>query len=145
MKTPKSPYIQTEGLVYFARMLDKARLYAAGELREDLHANLGKAMDEWTCGFLGVDYQAVISPEVLSKSDAEVLKWCRTHGRSPSELDVRIFNAFMTKIGWRDRLSGRLADRKQESGFADRDDIQSMFDYIDADEGRPPYNGPHEW
>ena len=27
--------------MYFPRMLDKMRLYARGELREDCHANLG--------------------------------------------------------------------------------------------------------
>ena len=30
-----------------------------------------------------------------------------------------------------------LATRKRESGFTDRAEIQTFFDYIDADEGRP--------
>ena len=31
-QTPCSDYIETKGLIYFARMLDKIRLKAAGEL-----------------------------------------------------------------------------------------------------------------
>jgi gluconokinase len=42
----------------------------------------------------------------------------------------------MVKRGWSDELSERLASRKKESGLENRDDIQTMFHYIDADEGR---------
>ena len=34
------------------------------------------------------------------------------------------------------QFAERLAKRKLESGFENRDEIQTMFDYIDADEGR---------
>ena len=37
---------------------------------------------------------------------------------------------------FRDDLSDLLARRKQESGWQERDDIQTMFDYLDADDGR---------
>ncbi len=43
----------------------------------------------------------------------------------------------MRKRGWNDESSGRLVTRKRESGLEDRDDVQTFFDYIDADEGRP--------
>jgi hypothetical protein len=42
----------------------------------------------------------------------------------------------MTKRGGRDDVSEILIRRKKESGFEIRDEIQTMFDYIDADEGR---------
>ena len=42
----------------------------------------------------------------------------------------------MVKRGWRDELAETLARRKKESGFEGRDEIQTMFEYIDADEGR---------
>ena len=34
-------------------------------------------------------------------------------------------------------FSETLDRRKKESGLSDRDDIQTMFDYIEVDEGRP--------
>ena len=43
----------------------------------------------------------------------------------------------MRKRGWNDAASERLAQRKAESGFASRNEIQTFFDYIDADEERP--------
>ena len=42
----------------------------------------------------------------------------------------------MRKRGWKDEGTAMLEQRKRESGLANRDDIQTMFDYIDADEGR---------
>ena len=44
----------------------------------------------------------------------------------------------MRKRGWNDEGTEILERRKRESGLASRDDIQTMFDYIDADEGRLP-------
>ena len=42
----------------------------------------------------------------------------------------------MSKRGWRDEANEILIRRKKESGFENRNEIQTMFDYIDADEGR---------
>ncbi len=42
----------------------------------------------------------------------------------------------MRKRGWNDDGTENLNRRKKESGLEDRNDIQTMFDYIDADEGR---------
>jgi hypothetical protein len=119
-------------------MIDKARLFAAGDLREDLHDNLGKAMDLWTCEFLHVSYSALVEKVHAGLSDEELLDWCFTQGKKPTEQEIKVWNGFMSRVGWRDSLASRLVERKAESGLADRDDVQSMFDYIDADEGRLP-------
>ncbi|MEI9896018.1 MAG: DUF5069 domain-containing protein [Chthoniobacter sp.] len=63
--------------------------------------------------------------------------WAITQGRRPSSEEIEIWNDFMRKRGWNDESSGRLVTRKRESGLEDRDDVQTFFDYIDADEGRP--------
>jgi hypothetical protein len=44
VKTPRSPFDQVGGLVYFARMLDKIRLSARGQLRQDFQKNLGMGL-----------------------------------------------------------------------------------------------------
>ena len=51
MKFPRSPNEKVGGLVYFGRMLDKARLKAAGDLPPDLHQNLGTGFDKEMRGF----------------------------------------------------------------------------------------------
>jgi hypothetical protein len=55
----------------------------------------------------------------------------------PSGEEIEIWNAFMQKRGWRDEGSGRLRGRLQEARIAHRA-VQTFFDDIDADEGRPP-------
>lgn len=137
MKVPKSPYASLEGIVYFPRMLEKIRLHDAGELREDLHANLGKAFDARCCSFLQVDYADVEARVREGLDDAAVLAWCFDQGFRPTEEQVEIWSDFMRKRGWNDEVAAKLAERKAESGFTDRDDILVMFDYLDADEGRP--------
>jgi gluconokinase len=48
-----------------------------------------------------------------------------------------MWNEFMRKFGWRDRAAETLARRKREGGMEKRAEIETMFQFIDADEGRP--------
>jgi len=136
MKYPRSPKDQVGGIVYFGRLADKIRLMAAGELHPDLHANLGKAFDERCVSFLEVSYEALRSRVLDGLDDGQLLAWCFENGRQPTADQIEIWNDFMTKRGWNDAASEILSRRKKESGFESRNDIQTMFGYIDADEGR---------
>jgi hypothetical protein len=44
----------------------------------------------------------------------------------------------MRKRGWNDEVSEILERRKNEANMTDRSDIQTSFQFIDADEGRLP-------
>jgi gluconokinase len=136
MKYPKSPQEKTGGIVYFGRMVEKIRLMAAGELHPDLHANLGKGFDERCVDFLGVNYDELRAKVLEGMDDRQALEWCFENGKHPTENEIEIWNAFMSKRGWNDDVAEILARRKKESGFESRDDIRTMFEYIDADEGR---------
>lgn len=135
---PISAYQETSGVVYFARMLSKIRLHAAGELRADFHANLGNGADGRMCDFLRVDYTALRERTLAGGTDDEVLEWCYQTGRRLSKGDVIVWNGFALKLGWNDFASGRLQRVKQEAGLADRDDIQTMPQFFEVDEGRKP-------
>jgi hypothetical protein len=135
-KPPGSAYDQVGGLFYFARMLDKIRLQATGELGEDYFSNLGIGFDERCCKFLGVPYAAVKARTLTGGSDAEVLEWCLETGRRPDADELFIWNAFMSKRGWRDDATPRLEKLLCDSGNEHRHDILTMFDMIDLDEGR---------
>jgi gluconokinase len=139
----RTPRHETEGIVYVSRMLDKIRLHAAGQLPEEYAGNIGGGFDEMCCQFLRIDYPGVVERTKLGGTDEEILNWIFENGRRPDWDEIRVWNAFMTKRGWRDEASPRLVQRKAESGFTTRDDIQTFFDYIDADEGRelPPAPG----
>jgi len=138
MKVPglRSPHEKVEGLVHFGRMLDKIRLHDRGRLPADYLANLGSGFDGRCCSFLGVKYEDVVARVKLGGEDADILEWCLANGRRPSPEEIDVWNHYLRKRGWRDDASKRLIERKKESGFADRDDIKTFFDYIDADEGR---------
>ena len=133
----RSPAEKVGGLVYFGRMLDKIRAHARGELPADWVPNLGKGFDGRCIRFLGVEYQDVVDRVLKgSGSDDEVLQWTFERGRKPSDEQVEIWNEFMRKCGWNDELTSMLERRKRESDFEGCDEIQTMFQYIDADEGR---------
>jgi gluconokinase len=118
-------------------MVDKIRLHAAGELAEDCIPNLGKGFDDRCCKFLEIDYAGLVSAVGSTLSTEEAWNWVIQHGKAPSGEQIEVWSSFMSKRGWRDEVNEILIRRKKESGFEDRDDIQTMFDYIDADEGRP--------
>lgn len=136
----RSPFDQVNGLVYFGRMLDKIRLAASGKLPEGWQPMRGSAMknsfDDRCCKFLKIDYAALEAETLNSgKSDAELLEWAFQHGRRPDEQEIEVWNAFMTKRGWRDAGTQRLNERLAEIGLPPGT-VQTMFEFIDLDEGR---------
>ena len=137
MRPPHSPKQEINGILYFPRLCDKIRLMEAGQLAEEYHANLGGGMDLWTCQFLGVAYSDLAEQVRDGASDEQVLRWAIDHGATRTEEEAAWWRSYMQNRGFRDDLSQRLKERKQESGMADRDEIQTFMDYIDADEGRP--------
>jgi hypothetical protein len=139
----RSPSDQVRGIVYFGRMLDKIRLHAAGKLPEGWQAARGTAMkgsfDSRCCRFLAIDYPALEKETLKGVSDEELLTWVFAHGRKPSEEEIEVWNAFMAKRGWRDASTQRLNERLAEIGLPSGT-VQTMFEFIDLDEGRiqPP-------
>ncbi len=119
------------GLVFFGRMLDKMRLRAQGKLPPDYKTT---GTDMRVCRFLRVDYDQLEKVVLGGATDQEALEWCFRHGREPDAEEVFMFNAFLSKRGWRDKQSGELEEMKRTRGFANRDDIQTFFDFHKADE-----------
>ena len=134
----RSPYDKVRGLYNFGRMLDKIRLRTAGKLPPDYVPNCGAHNDAKTCAFLQTNYDALVQRVLEGGSDEEIADWCFSHGRRPADQEIEMYNEYMRKLGWRDQLSNRIQQRKKESGFGGRDDIQTSFDYIEMDEGRDP-------
>ncbi len=117
-------------------MLDKIKAQARGELPAEYQFNLGKKFDERCTAFLRVDYKQLVELVAQGGSDEEILQWCVANGRRPQEDEIHIWNEFMRKRGWNDDLTETLLGRKKESGMAERSELRTMFEYIDADEGR---------
>jgi gluconokinase len=133
---PTSPLEKVGGLYYFARMLSKIRLHASGELTEDYHANLGQGGDGFLCAFLHLDYETLKARVLEGGSDEEIFAWAQQHGRQLNEKELFIWNSFITKLAWNDVATPRLRQLKEKAGISDRDDIVTMAQFIDWDEGR---------
>ena len=139
-QTPCSDHIETKGLIYFARMLDKIRLHAAGRLAPDYFVGVERPhfFDARCTRFLGVNYDDLVERTLKGGSDEEILEWCFERGRKPNEEEIAIWNAFLNKRGWRDDASADLQAAKERSALGDREDIQTWVDLHDAEEGRTP-------
>jgi len=133
---PVSGYLKTERLVYFARMCSKARLMGEGLLHADYHPFIGNGFDGRCCRFLKVNYEDIKRLVAEGRSDDEILDWCYMNGYRPNDEEVFIWNLFMEKRGWRDDDSELLQKEKKTLGLGDRDEIQTLFDFYDFDEGR---------
>ena len=139
MTYPRSPYDKEGGMVYFPRMLDKIRLKEKGDLPEEYFPHLQRGFNTNCCEFLGVEYQTVVQKVKEGLSDSEILQWCFETGGPKSDSEILLWNSFVIKKGWRDEDPGtleRLKGFKQSSGLEHRDDILTVFDYIEVDEGR---------
>jgi gluconokinase len=132
----RSPGAKVGGLVYFGRMLDKIRVNAKGELPEEYQSNLGERFDRKCVDLLQIDYGNLVERVKEGGTDEEILEWCFARGQKPAENEIHVWNEFMRKRGWNDELSETLTRRKKEAGMAGRSEIRTMFDFIDADEGR---------
>lgn len=134
----RSPHEKVGGIVYFGRMIDKIRLHAAGQLPPDYRENLGGGFDERCADFLKIDYAALAERVKTGGTDDEILEWCFQQGRKPDDDEIEVWNEFMRKRGWKDEMSQRLQTRLRDCGFVERTDIETLFDFIDLDEGRDP-------
>lgn len=136
IRTPRSAYDKVGGMFYLPRMLDKIRLFAEGGLRPDFHINLGKGADGRCADFLRVNYADLRDRVLAGGSDEEILEWCFAKGRRLNENDVWVWNQCISRLGWRDGATPRLDKVKVESGLTHREDLVTMMDYFEVDEGR---------
>ena len=132
----RSPASKVGGIVYFGRLIDKIRQHVKGQLPSDYQANLGRGFDSACTTFLRIDYNRLVERVKQGGTDEEILQWCFGMGHRPADDEVYVWNEFMRKRGWNDELSEILKRRKKEAGMAGRSEVQTMFTFIDADEGR---------
>ena len=134
MEKPRPSRDTVGGLVFFGRMLDKIRLHARGALPADY--NRGFGFDGRCVRFLRVDYGELAAKVLEGGADEELLEWCYARGRRPDDEEIGIWNQFMAKRGWRDDSTPELEEMKGKAGLGGRGEIQTFFDFHDADEGR---------
>lgn len=125
------------GWAYLPRFVDKIRLHLAGRLAPDYQDNFTKGFDGKWLKAAGLEVEEFIAVVKNSATDGEVCDWVRQNVKA-SEADQAAFREHLLFHGREndEALRARLKMRKEQSGLAQRDDIQTFVDYIDADEGR---------
>src|SRR5947207_3861724 len=130
---PRSPRETMDGWVYLPRFIDKIRLHVAGKLPPDYQENFTKGFDGSWLRAAGVSAEQMIDVVKNSITDGQVCDWVRQNvKKAPAEKAV--FNNFVLNRGTEadPELQPRLKMRKEQSGLAHRNDIETFVDYIDA-------------
>ena len=133
---PRSPRETMGGWVYLPRFVDKIRLHLAGKLHPDYQENFTKGFDGAWLKAAGVSAEAFIQVVKGSITDGQIADWVGKNVKK-TDAEKKVFNDFVLNRGRDDEaIKARLKMRKEESGLAHREDIQTFVDYIDADEKR---------
>jgi hypothetical protein len=133
---PRSPREKMSGWVHLPRFIDKIRLHLAGKLHSDYQENFTKGFDGVWLKAAGIPAEAFIEIVKNSTTDGEVADWVAKNVKT-TEADRTAFNNFVLNRGQDDdALKARLKMRKEQAGLANRDEITTFVDFIDADEKR---------
>jgi len=134
---PRSPREVMAGWHHLPRYIDKIRLHLAGKLHADYAPNLGKGFDGQWLQAAGLAHELFVAVVKNSVTDGQVCDWV---GKNVKRTDAEKAAHWQAMLGYpaaNDAASlARFKQRKQESGLAHRDDLQTFVDYIDADEKR---------
>jgi hypothetical protein len=134
---PRSPRETMDGWSYLPRYIDKIRLHLAGKLHSDYTENFGKGFDGFWLKAAGVTHEQMIGVVKNSITDGQVCDWVRRHvKKSPAEKAAHWQDTLSRPLPDNPEAVARLKMRKEQGGFAQRDDIRNFVDCIDADEKR---------
>jgi hypothetical protein len=133
---PRSPRETMAGWVHLPRFIDKIRLKRAGKLPSDYHENFTKGFDGLWLKAAGVEADDFIKRVEGSTTDGEICDWVSRNVKKTAA-EIAAFNSFVLNRGSDEPdAKARLEKRKGELGLAERGDVLTFVDMIDADEKR---------
>ena len=134
---PRSPRETMCGWMHLPRFIDKIRLHLAGKLHPDYEANFCKGFDGGWLEAAGVKTEEFIEVVKKTVTDGEVCDWVLKNVKKPESVKAAHRERMLSYPRKDDaEMQARLKMRKENAGMANRDDIQSFVDFIDADEKR---------
>src|SRR6187402_1682207 len=116
---PCSDYVETRGVFFFARMVDKIRLHAQGLLPPDYNVGFNDptSFDARFCRFWEVDFEEARTKALETANNEEVFDHCFRNRSKPNDEQVLVWNQFVIKRGWRDGNTG-VEDEKTLLGLS---------------------------
>lgn len=138
LTTLPSPYVPhaATGLLYLPRFLAKCRhVKEHGALPASYAKNYKRGCDRFLCQHLGIE-PATVERIVLEAPDETAVE-VKLREILPAELRVAAWNRRLVQMGMTTAGRDFLQEALTNMGCADRvDDIKSVPDLIDFDEGR---------
>jgi len=133
---PRSPRETMAGWVHLPRFVDKIRLHLAGNLHPEYQNNFTDGFDGLWLEAAGLTAEQFIDVVKKTMTDGEVADWVRQNVKK-TDADKQAFAKYVLNRGNdADDAKARLEKRKQELGLAQRPDVKTFVDLIDADEKR---------
>jgi len=133
---PRSPRETMAGWVHLPRFVDKIRLHLAGKLHPEYQNNFTDGFDGLWLEAAGLNAEQFIDVVKKTITDGEVADWVRQNVKK-TDADKQAFAKYVLNRGNdADDSKARLEKRKQELGLAQRPDVKTFVDLIDADEKR---------
>ncbi len=134
---PRSPRETMCGWMHLPRFVDKIRLHLAGRLHADYQPNFCKGFDGLWLETASVNAQEFIEMVRGTITDGQVCDWVRVNVKKPDSVKAAHRERMLNYPKKDDaEMQARLKMRKEQAGMADRNDVQSFVDFIDADEKR---------
>jgi hypothetical protein len=125
------------GWMHLPRFIDKIRLHLAGQLHADYQGNFCKGFDGLWLETAGVNPQEFIEVVRKSITDGQVCDWVREKVKKDDSVKTAHRERMLNYPKKDDaEMQARLKMRKEQAGLAQREDIQTFVDFIDADEKR---------
>jgi Domain of unknown function (DUF5069) len=125
------------GWMHLPRFIDKIRLHLTGKLHPDYQPNFCKGFDGLWLETAGVKAEEIIEVVRNSVTDGQVCDWVRQHVQKPEAVKSAHRDRMLNSPRKDDpEMQARLKMRKEQAGIAQRDDVQTFVDFIDADEKR---------
>jgi hypothetical protein len=134
---PRSPRETMCGWMHLPRFIDKIRLHLASKLHADYQANFGKGFDGLWLERAGVKFEDFVEVVKGTVTDGEVCDWVLKNVKKGEDVK-QAHRQRMLNYPRKDdaEMQARLKMRKEQAGFAHREDIQNFVDFIDLDEKR---------
>lgn len=129
---PRSPRVRLGGYVHLARLLDKARAFAAGKPGEYVYPC---PLDQRFFAFTGIDPAALLATVKTGQGDTEMLAWVNEHTKpARTAWEIEAWSRWLEALG--------PGDTKRHGSYAEdlaklapgRDDLRTNFDRLDLDD-----------
>ena len=125
------------GWMHLPRFIDKIRLNLAGKLHADYQPNYCKGFDGLWLENAGLQAEQFIDVVRNTTTDGEVCDWVLKNVKKPDSVKAAHRERMLNYPKKDDpEMQARLKMRKDNAGLANRDEIQTFVDFIDADEKR---------